>query len=186
MDSAANVVRVFGEQGGVPAGGVPATLSRTPTEPFVFNEFIEGVAVDNSCTVEKLSGSGCAAFDPSNGDIYVADMFQGLVDKFRVNGAHEYEYVCHLSYYAEAGGVECQKEGTEPENSLFPPGVAVDRKGDVYVDSFTGPAGEAIYEFNPAGEPVGVSAGSGLFKASLSTLPGTCSRSHTVVDRSWS
>jgi DNA-binding beta-propeller fold protein YncE len=48
------------------------------------------IAVDNACAQQnpKLSGSACAAFDPSNGDVYVQDGFSHkVVDKFNASGA---------------------------------------------------------------------------------------------------
>jgi hypothetical protein len=47
------------------------------------------VAVDNSCALHEpaLTGSECEAFDPSNGDVYVADAKDDVVSKFTVAGA---------------------------------------------------------------------------------------------------
>jgi hypothetical protein len=41
-----------------------------------------GVAVDNACYYHKLSGGECEAFDPSNGDVYISDGTNNVVDVF--------------------------------------------------------------------------------------------------------
>jgi hypothetical protein len=48
----------------------------------------ESIAVDNACTVKKLTPSVCASVDPSNGDVYVVDAAHGVVDKFSADGAY--------------------------------------------------------------------------------------------------
>jgi DNA-binding beta-propeller fold protein YncE len=58
----------------------------------------EGIAVDNACTLHKprLTESttpSCATFDPSNGDVYVADIGHNVVDKFTASG----EYVGQIT-----------------------------------------------------------------------------------------
>ncbi len=135
-DSNADVVRVFGAEGGAPAGGIPSELTgaSTPSGGFSFfkNE-ATGVAVDNSCFYHKLSGAACTAFDPSNGAIYVTDGNHSVVDKFIVNGKGEYEYVSQLTGFSE------------------PVYVTVDPEGDVYVVDFTS---NSIYEFSPTGEEI--------------------------------
>ncbi len=130
-DSATNEVRIFGAEGGTPAGGVPthiAGLEFGASEP-------EAVAVDDSCFAHHLSGSACEAFDPSNGVVYVAESHGGGVAKFNLN-AGQYEQVGKLV----------------PPGNAEPNGVAVDTEGDVYVANFH--AG-AVSEFNPAGTEVG-------------------------------
>ncbi len=46
------------------------------------------VAVDNSCEQQTpaLTGLACEAFDPSNGDLYVADTADNVVSKFQADG----------------------------------------------------------------------------------------------------
>jgi hypothetical protein len=148
-------VDVFGAGGGAPAGGLPATLTGPsgPFETFAFGRRLVDVAVDNACTLENKSGAECESFDPSNGDIYVADGDHGVVDKFRVNGG-KYEYICQFNgFTAGQAGSACYanalEEDPEPENRFSNPvGVAVDRQGDVYIAVVFG----AIYEYTPAGE----------------------------------
>ncbi len=132
-DSNADVVRVFGAEGGAPAGGIPSELTgaSTPSGGFSFFENeATGVAVDNACFYHKLSGAACTAFDPSNGAIYVTDGNHKVVDKFIVNGKGEYEYVSQLTGFSE------------------PVYVTVDPEGDVYVVDY---ASRLIYEFSPTG-----------------------------------
>jgi hypothetical protein len=49
------------------------------------------VAVDNACALHKpaLTGTACEAFDPSNGDVYVADSGDDTVSKFKTDGELE-------------------------------------------------------------------------------------------------
>jgi hypothetical protein len=79
----------------------------------------EGIAVDNSCALHKpaLTGSACTSSDPSDGDVYVIDASQSVVDKFSATG----EY---LSQWNGAWD-----------------GVAVDPSGDVWVRTEGGGAG---------------------------------------------
>ncbi len=51
------------------------------------------IAVDNSCHRKKLTGSSCAAADPSNEAIYVVDAGHMIVDKFDAAGAYESQIV---------------------------------------------------------------------------------------------
>jgi hypothetical protein len=76
----------------------------------------EGVAVDNSCVLLKLSEPKCKTEDPSNGDVYVVDAGHEVVDKYTAAG----EYVGQIT-----AGEEGRFLGVE--------GVAVDPKGGVYV-----------------------------------------------------
>lgn len=130
-DSTANEVDVFGAEGGAPAGGAPAHITGldfSSSEP-------EAIAVDNSCFDHHLTGSACEAFDPSDGDVYVAESRGGAVAKFALN-AGNYEQVAKLV----------------PPGNAEPNGVAVDTEGDVYVANFHA---EPISEFNPSGTEVG-------------------------------
>ena len=66
-------------------------LTGQPHPPAVFSS-PEGIAIDNTCRLHELSsgmalsGSECEALDPSNGDVYVADVGHGVVDKFTATG----------------------------------------------------------------------------------------------------
>jgi hypothetical protein len=80
---------------------------------------VGGIAVDNSCFLQKLSGSACASADPSNGDVYITDPGHGVVDKFDANGKY-------LGQLDEQPGVPFN---FNDELS----GVAVDPTGGVFV-----------------------------------------------------
>ncbi len=130
-DSEANEVDVFGTEGGPPASGAPAHitgLAFSSSEP-------EAVAVDNSCFAHHLTGSACEAFDPANGDVYIAESRGAGVAKFALN-AGQYAQVAKLV----------------PPGNAEPNGVAVDTEGNVYVANYHA---QAISEFNPAGSEVG-------------------------------
>jgi hypothetical protein len=156
-DSGLRRVLVFGFEGGSPAGGLPGELTgeQTPAGKFKFGGEPTGVAVDNACFQHKLSGAACTAFDPSNGDIYVTDVKNNVVDKFRINGGG-YEYVCQFTGYGFVGSAclknEPSVDGASSEVTFGEPiGVAVDREGNVYIADF---AHNDIDEFNSGGEEV--------------------------------
>lgn len=98
-----DVVKVFGEKGGSPAGGAPDAFSGegTPDGSFAFNFQWVGVAVDNSAS-------------SAAGSIYVVDRGHKVVDRFKLSSGGEFKY-------------ESQLTGTAPG------GVATDANGDVYV-----------------------------------------------------
>ncbi|HEY5285915.1 MAG TPA: hypothetical protein VIJ50_02285 [Solirubrobacteraceae bacterium] len=98
-----DLVSVFGERGGSPAGGASPGFSgeETPAKSFAFDKEWVGVAVDNS--------TGAAA-----GSIYVVDRGHKVVDRFKLSG-NEFKYESQLTGFAE------------------PEGVATDANGDVYV-----------------------------------------------------
>jgi DNA-binding beta-propeller fold protein YncE len=77
---------------------------------------ISGIAVDNACALQHLSGSTCETADPSNGDVYVIDAGHEVIDKFNARG----EYLGQIS---EASG----------EALLEADGVAVDEEGGVWL-----------------------------------------------------
>jgi len=64
--------------------------SETPAKAFSFGTVAlsGGIAVDNACYVKKLSGSACTTADPSNGDVYVTDPGNRVVDKFSAEGVY--------------------------------------------------------------------------------------------------
>ncbi len=126
---------MFDGEGAGPVGGIPSELTGTltPSGGFNFGGEPAGVAVDNACFYNKLSGGACTAFDPSNGAIYVTDVLNNVVDKFMVNGSKEYEYVSQFTGFSE------------------PVGVAVDREGDVYVSDF---GNRSVREYDPAGKEI--------------------------------
>lgn len=138
VDSEANDVQVFGAEGGTPAGGGPSSFTGTsnPSEGFAF----------------KREPAGPAA---SNGVVYIPDVGHNVVDKFALNGAHEYEYLCEFAGTGGFIGTACLPNGGSPNNALGvePLGTAIDSAGDVYISDW---GSSNIYEFNAAGEEVGV------------------------------
>jgi hypothetical protein len=152
--SEANLVRVFGPEGQSPVGGVPAELTGLHAA-FEFNQEESGIAVDNACYLSGKSVVECASFDSSDGDIYVPNVRGDgeVLEKFRLNAKDEYEYVCQLEGYGGLVGSACEKEPARSPARRFehPRAAAVNAAGDVYVAD---EGGEAIYEFNAAGEEV--------------------------------
>jgi hypothetical protein len=121
------------EIAGIPIEGKAAGSNGLPGEiPTGHFEEPEGIAIDNTCTQQKLTQTECETKDPSNEDIYIVDAGtkHRVVDKYTPTG----EY---LGQITEAGGVKFQSEGLD--------GVAVDTEGAVSVyreepvlDVFTG------------------------------------------------
>jgi hypothetical protein len=151
-------VEVYGPEGGPPVGGIPSRFGSGSPEGLAFNGNPSYLAIDNACYLQKLSEPRCAEVDPSNGDVYVPDGPDGVVDKYRLNASKEYEYVCQFTGYTVAGGVECLKDipvraRQEAIEFKAPYTAAVDRDGDVYIGD---PSGGRIYEFGPTGEPIQV------------------------------
>ena len=169
-------VKVFGPEGGAPLGGVPSSLTGAGSFEKSF-EYLGGVAVDSSCSLRGLSGSECTAFDPSNGDVYILDSGHHVLDKYRLNGSSQYEYVCEFRYYG--GGSRClanggeESESTEPEGTRLEGGaVAVDPAGDVYVQARIGYSQQGIFEFNAAGESLQAFALPGYYPIFLAASSG--------------
>jgi hypothetical protein len=127
-----DVVDVFGESGGAPAGGAPATLTgeATPAKGFAFRGWV-GVAVDNSTS-------------SASGSIYVADPGDEVVDRFELS--------------ADAFKFESQLTGV-PTHFSEPKGVATDADGDVYVGD---DVAEVVREYSPAGAEIAKFAVEGL------------------------
>jgi DNA-binding beta-propeller fold protein YncE len=104
--------------------------SQTPATAFSFGTFAlsGGIAVDNSCFVKKLSGAACAAADPSNGDVYVTDPGNKVVDKFSAEGV----YLGQLE--EDCGKASCPAfEFIGAEIGFALAGVGVDTSGAVWV-----------------------------------------------------
>jgi hypothetical protein len=141
----AGVIDVFGSEGGAPSGGEASQLSgvQTPAGSFAFfgGQEPAAVAVDN--------GPASA----SNGDIYVVDIGHAVVDKFKVSGG-EYEYVCQIAGFGNAGAGCLRNESGELKPSepfQEPDGVTVSPDGDVFVADFKA---HAVYQFSASGEDV--------------------------------
>jgi hypothetical protein len=130
----------------VKAGGVlevsKVAIKTETTEPGAltahqrFNLQFATVAVDNSCTLRKLGEEACAAEDPSNGDIYVANgEFESMViDKFSSAGV----YLGQIS------------ENSRGEHFGTIRGVAVDSSGILWVASNRGGGLEGFEHFSDA------------------------------------
>jgi hypothetical protein len=115
--------------------GVSFTGAETPQGSFSFlsGSFVSGIAVDAS------GGAG-------KGDVYVADIEHGVVDRFDASG----HYVCQITGSVAPSLSECDALGSAtPQGSMMPTGVAVDLSGDVYVADA---AHDVIDEFGPGGE----------------------------------
>ena len=131
----AGTIDVFGASGGSPSGGVPAEITGLGN---VSSYEAEGVAVDNSCSLHtpvltESTTPKCSEFDPSNGDVYLANVATSAVQKLALNSSHEYEVIQDF-----------------PFNEVT--GVAVDNQGNVYVADFYA---QTISEFNAKGEAAG-------------------------------
>ena len=100
--------------------------SETPAKAFAFGAIPlpAGIAVDNSCFFKKLSAGDCSAADPSDGDVYVTDPGNGVVDKFSREGVY-------LGQLQEASGEAAFK--FEPLDDKPIDGVGVDANGMVWV-----------------------------------------------------
>jgi hypothetical protein len=144
-----NVVNVFGEKGGSPAGGAPAAFSGedTPDGSFAFNFHWIGVAVDNSTS-------------SAAGSIYVVDWGHAVVDRFKLSGG-KFKYESRLTG-TEPEGVATDADGdvyvSDPGAKLVreysPAGAeianfavnglersaSIDSKGDIFV--YGNPKGE--------------------------------------------
>jgi DNA-binding beta-propeller fold protein YncE len=129
-------IKVFGPEGGSPVGGGPSSFNGlgSPATAFNFKEEPAG-----------------PAYDSKNKVLYFPDVQNNLVDKYRLNGSNEYEFVCEITGAGQAGDACSASGGSPPTHFSEPLGVAVDSAGDVYVANF-GPG--RIWEYNAAGEQV--------------------------------
>jgi DNA-binding beta-propeller fold protein YncE len=112
-------------------------LQSSTTLPVGSGETTFQVTVDNACYAHSLTGSACTSFDPSDGDVYIADVTDGVVYKFDPNANGELTL--------DATTPKIPKEG-EPVLGE-PRGVAVDSSGNVYITS-----GGSVSEFSATGE----------------------------------
>jgi NHL repeat-containing protein len=115
---------------GTPAGEFNG--GETPAKAFVFEDLGEesrslssGIAVDNSCYLRKLSEPECKKEDPSDGDVYVTDTGNRVVDKFEADGKYVSQIDEHSSYE------HIQGAPTGIFTAIF--GVSVDTDGTVLV-----------------------------------------------------
>jgi hypothetical protein len=100
------------------SGKLPIEKEAAPTGQF---SAPVSIAVDNSCHVQKLFGGPCTAADPSNGDVYVVDSGNDVVDKFTPEGA----YIGQLTKANAAGlpftellAVQADSEGNVMDGKL--------------------------------------------------------------------
>jgi hypothetical protein len=131
------------EANGTPTG-VELNGAETPAGSFGFT---------SSPGLEAKLADGVAVSDasgPASGDVYVADLAHGVVDRFDESGS----YVCQITGAAVPSASECAgATGSQtPTGGVSPLSVAVDpANGKIAV----GDASGVIYEFNEAGEYVG-------------------------------
>jgi DNA-binding beta-propeller fold protein YncE len=81
----------------------------------------EGIAIDNSCYLRKLTGAKCTGADPSSEDVYVIDAGHGVIDKFTPGG----EYLGQITGGGQPFAPENGEAGVD--------GVAVDAAGGLWV-----------------------------------------------------
>jgi hypothetical protein len=134
---ASGVVLAFNEIG--TATGFKITGSKTPAGSFslVKVPFTSEIAVDPTGGEED------------GGDIYVADIEHGVVDKFSNKG----QYLCQITGATTPSASECNgASGSETAaGSMEPRGLVVDSSGDLYVSDVEH---DVIDEFSPSGELV--------------------------------
>ncbi|HWG07497.1 MAG TPA: NHL repeat-containing protein [Solirubrobacteraceae bacterium] len=119
--------------------GVEVTGAETPQGSLSLLSFPlnSGISVDGSTSANA-------------GDLYVADIEHGVVDRFDETG----HYICQITGAEIPSLSECDGiVGSQtPDGSMTPRGVAVDPSGDVYVADA---AHNVIDKFAPSGEYVG-------------------------------
>ena len=91
----------------------------------------DSVAVDNTCTDQHLTGNACTSFDPSNGDLYVPDKGNSVVDKFDSDG----NYISQIDVKEILGTNNTSVNGVEVDQST----------GKVFVETTAFPGGILIY-----------------------------------------
>jgi DNA-binding beta-propeller fold protein YncE len=142
FDSTGKFILMFGKDVDASTGGdVCAAASGDTCQPGTEGSAGEGqfseptfVAVDNACFYQspRLSGAACEAFDPSNGDVYVADRGTSTVYKFDATG----------------GFISANTGATTPEGLFSPPsGIAVDSSGNLWLYTTT----SNMFEFDQGG-----------------------------------
>ena len=152
----------FAEGSGKSGGGQHARGAGQVNNP-------QGMAVDNSCALhspplDESTSPSCAEFDPHDGDLYLADLGNGRIDRFDAQGHFELAWGAGVAdgksealqrCGPEAGNLTSRCFGA-PSTSLTGPGamqpldVAVDpSSGDVYVSD---DASRRVSKFSPAGK----------------------------------
>jgi NHL repeat/WD40-like Beta Propeller Repeat len=110
----------------------PAAL--TAHQQFVFSQR-NAIAVDNSCTVRKLTEPACKTDDPSNNDIYVTsgENSQMVVDKFTAAGGYlgQISQTTEASFFELVDGVAVDPQGKLSITETHEPGKLLG------IDSFT-------------------------------------------------
>jgi sugar lactone lactonase YvrE len=138
-DHATGKVMVFGSEGDTPSAGVPTEVTGGETPSGAFN------------LLGPSEPAGVAV--GASGDLYVADVGNKVVDKFKLEGG-AYKYVCQFAGFGNTGNgclPNLTTHETNPSKPFTGPGgIAIDAHGNVYVSDFGGTVGE----FNAAGEDV--------------------------------
>jgi hypothetical protein len=92
------------------------------------------------------------AVDPTTRALYVADIDNHVVDRFKRNGPDEYAYECQITgFHAGCHPNLSGEEGTPEPHFGETAGVTVDSHGDLYVADF---GHNTIYEFGPGSEDI--------------------------------
>jgi hypothetical protein len=101
--------------------GVALDGSNTPDGSF---SFYGGTLVLNGLAIDSSGG-------PSSGDLYVADIENGVIDRFSEAG----EYLCQITGRPQPGASECAgvTGSATPDEKFSPAGIAVDTAGNLYV-----------------------------------------------------
>ena len=170
--------------------GEQLTGANTPAGSFSLLSFatfeVGGLAVDDT--------AGANA-----GDLYVADIGNGVVDRFSSSGAFQCQITGKTPVSAEEIAHECNGvAGSKPTGGpagIEPAGLAVDSSGDVYVSDA---AHDVIDKFGPSGEflskiadpaitepgPLAIDPSGNLYVANASFIGGSsvvkCSTSPTL------
>lgn len=123
--------------------GLQITGAETPQKSFALVSFASATKDDTSAiAVDNAEGTG-------RGDLYVADIAHGLVDKFSAEG----KFICQITGKATPSSSECDKAGSSTiaggSEGFTPTGIAVGPAGDLYVADV---AHKVIDEFGPEGE----------------------------------
>jgi sugar lactone lactonase YvrE len=120
-------------------GGDGAVKEYKPAGP---TEYVLGEQLPKEETPSKSFNfggilPGGVAVDKSSHAVYVADILNGVVDEFKLNGSNEYKYVCQFTGWYGAGQEACSPTaGTIEQTFSNPAGVAVDDNGNLYVSDF--------------------------------------------------
>ena len=141
-------VRVFGKNGGAPAGGAPTAFSP------------EGGSFSSEPIWSGWGSPWTTRPSSAAGTIYVIDRGHQMVNRFRLV-AGEFQSGIPLT--------------GAPDGFAEPEGVATDADGDVYVSDRGSGTGGAVREFSPGGSEIASFPAKGLERSASVTLGATSS-----------